>query len=103
MRDLMILRRPMIQIISLVYSNPSLTQTLLLSLELLPAVTPPTLLELCRAWPADAARSDAVSRMVIGLKVHTRVVPVVSREAISLECLRHTGRRSVLRAYSYIQ
>ena len=26
-----------------------------------------------------------------------------SREAISLECLRHNGRRSVLHAYSYIQ
>ena len=45
--------------------------------------------------------------MFIGFKVHTRAVPVVIsnglRAAISLECLRHTGRRSVLHAYSYIQ
>ena len=53
------------------------------------------------------ARSDTVSSMFIGFKVHTRAVPVVIsnglRAAISLECLRHTGRRSVLHAYSYIQ
>ena len=51
------------------------------------------------------ARSDTVRSVFIGSKVHTRAVLVVvitnglraapSREAISLECLHHTGRRQL--------
>ena len=47
---------------------------------------------------------------ILGFKVHTRAVPVVisnghraACEAIGLECLCHTGRHSVLHAYSNIQ